>query len=488
MRCTTFSVLYRGNPTLLLVVGCCRTPTIYSDLLIVLVLLSTLLRMLFVISSRRPFNSLDNFLVSIANFLLYIFRTVLLVPTVELLLIGVSTTLQKVKRVLVQAYGIEYDSQFRVALLQVVAAVSATIYLLLTALAMLGMRDSDIFSKVPFHGPLNHNELLLTLLTLVIVLYRLFDYEERGFRAFLVVSAVLYLTFVVRRSYKPSFYSVTTERLSQLLANFLLWFALAKVMQSFTTEWTESTTGLPFFFIALSLVVMLVAIEATKHSLQQRILHQPLILLRSEAEVEQHIIQLVQNLETFEQPESRVQLEGYLGAHLSQCKLGADQCSCGVLRNLKERLSAEESSTQWYQFVLGLLRYSLVKFEGSRSIHLLMAYVLKQRLNNKFSALYNLAKVLERGSSLTFSLLVHHNKECIQYEMVDDDDRHNEKKSVNINKFFEFNNLVVRFEERIARSVNLHIEFWKELTETSIDIGKLEKLGSTIISHKELAR
>ena len=69
--------------------------------------------------------------------------------------------------------------------------------------------------------------------------------------------------------------------------------------------------------------------------------------------------------------------------------------------------------------------------------------------------------------------------------MVDDDERHNEKKSVNINKFFEFNNLVVLFEERIARCVNFHIEFWKELTENSIDTGKLEKFGSTIISEKE---
>jgi hypothetical protein len=68
--------------------------------------------------------------------------------------------------------------------------------------------------------------------------------------------------------------------------------------------------------------------------------------------------------------------------------------------------------------------------------------------------------------------------------MVDDDERHNEKKSVNINKFFEFNNLVVKFEERIAKCVNYHIEFWKELVESSIDISKLEKFGSTIISEK----
>lgn len=60
--------------------------------------------------------------------------------------------------------------------------------------------------------------------------------------------------------------------------------------------------------------------------------------------------------------------------------------------------------------MLGLLRQSLVKFEASQSIHLLMAYVLKQRLNNKFSALYNLAKCIEHRRSFTYELLVHHNK------------------------------------------------------------------------------
>lgn len=106
---------------------------------------------------------------------------------------------------------------------------------------------------------------------------------------------------------------------------------------------------------------------------------------------------------------------------------------------------------------MDLLRQSLAKFEGSQNIHMLMAYILKQRLNNKFSALYNLAKCIERRGSFTYELLVHHNKECIQYEMADDDDRHNEKKSVNINKFFEFNNQVVKFEERVVRCVNFHI-------------------------------
>lgn len=69
--------------------------------------------------------------------------------------------------------------------------------------------------------------------------------------------------------------------------------------------------------------------------------------------------------------------------------------------------------------------------------------------------------------------------------MITDDDHYNQKKSVSINKFFEFNNLVVEFENRVENCIKDHIEFWKELVETSIDIQKLEKYGTAIISEKE---
>lgn len=199
---------------------------------------------------------------------------------------------------------------------------------------MLGVRDSDIFSKVPFHGPLNGNELFLMILNLAVALYRLLDYEEYGFKVFLIASAVLYLTFLLRRAHKLSYFNQKTERVSQLLTNFLLWFALAKLMQQYTVEWK---TQIPLFFIAFSLIVLLVAVEALKRTLQTRLLFKPLIFLKSEQEVEQHVIQLIQCLENFEEPECRVQLEGYLGAHLFNCKLPPDQCMCSDLKDLRQR-------------------------------------------------------------------------------------------------------------------------------------------------------
>lgn len=143
---------------------------------------------------------------------------------------------------------------------------------------MLGMRDSDIFSKVSFHGPLNGNELLLTLLKIAVAVYRFMDYSESGFRVFLIASAVLYLAFLVRRGQKPTFFNRKTECLSQSLTNFVFWFALAKLMQHLTGEWN---TGLPFFFLLVSLAALLVTVDAVKLAINARLLYQPLIILKS---------------------------------------------------------------------------------------------------------------------------------------------------------------------------------------------------------------
>jgi hypothetical protein len=78
------------------------------------------------------------------------------------------------------------------------------------ALAMVGLRDSDIFSKVPFHGPLNANECLFTIMKLSITIYRVLDYGEIGFKVFLIIMCVLNLAWMIRRIKKLKFYNEKT--------------------------------------------------------------------------------------------------------------------------------------------------------------------------------------------------------------------------------------------------------------------------------------
>jgi hypothetical protein len=55
------------------------------------------IRLIYVINSRLPFNSLDNFIVSIVNFVLFILRTVYMIPFIILFLLGINPSLQTVK-------------------------------------------------------------------------------------------------------------------------------------------------------------------------------------------------------------------------------------------------------------------------------------------------------------------------------------------------------------------------------------------------------
>jgi hypothetical protein len=82
----------------------------------------------------------------------------------------------------------------------VVSIFAFILYFLLMALAMVGLRDSDIFSKVPFHG----------LMKLSITIYRVLDYGEIGFKVFLIIMCVLNLAWMIRRIKKLKFYNEKT--------------------------------------------------------------------------------------------------------------------------------------------------------------------------------------------------------------------------------------------------------------------------------------
>lgn len=43
-----------------------------------------------------------------------------------------------------------------------------------------------------------------------------------------------------------------------------------------------------------------------------------------------------------------------------------------------------------------------------------------------------------------------------------------------------FQNFYIHFEAAIEKSVNLHLEYWRELQEENPDVGKLQQLGSFI--------
>lgn len=71
--------------------------------------------------------------------------------------------------------------------------------------------------------------------------------------------------------------------------------------------------------------------------------------------------------------------------------------------------------------------------------------------------------------------------------MIEYDKANNESKGVDVNIIVHFQNRFVNFQTVIEKSVNLHLEFWRELLEENPDIQKLQNLGSKITNTVEEA-
>ena len=69
--------------------------------------------------------------------------------------------------------------------------------------------------------------------------------------------------------------------------------------------------------------------------------------------------------------------------------------------------------------------------------------------------------------------------------MIENDIRNSESKGIDFNMIVNFQNKFVDFQTAIHDSVDLHLDFWKELLEDNPDIHKLQALGSRITTTVE---
>ena len=70
--------------------------------------------------------------------------------------------------------------------------------------------------------------------------------------------------------------------------------------------------------------------------------------------------------------------------------------------------------------------------------------------------------------------------------MIEGDTRNSDMKGIDVNVIVNFQNKFVEFQSSIEKSVNLHLEFWRELLEESPDIQKLQLHGSKITNNVEI--
>jgi len=140
----------------------------------------------------------------------------------------------------------------------------------------------------------------------------------------------------------------------------------------------------------------------------------------------------------------------------------------------------EPSEKEWYLWVKQILLDSLEKFPKSSRLHILYAYVQREKLKNKFKALFEIMIADENKPTIEEEFSIHRYKNIIEEAIIESDNKISENKGVNVNIIVDFENKFVEFQTVIGNSVELHLDFWRELLENNPEIQKLQSLGSMI--------
>jgi hypothetical protein len=156
------------------------------------------------------------------------------------------------------------------------------------------------------------------------------------------------------------------------------------------------------------------------------------------------------------------------------------------LTNLAKDDEAQDKNRLWYLFIKGILVDAIDKFPKSPRLHMLYAYIQHEKLKNKFKALFELMITEENKPNIQEEFSIFRFKNLIEEEMVESDIRTSESKGIDVNIIVHFQNKFVQFQSSIEKSVDLHLDFWRELLEENPDIQKLQSLGSKITNTVEI--
>lgn len=147
-----------------------------------------------------------------------------------------------------------------------------------------------------------------------------------------------------------------------------------------------------------------------------------------------------------------------------------------------DSLVKEEEADEklWYMWVKEIMVDSFEKFQKSARLHMLYAYIQREKLHNKFKALFEMMITEENKPNMEEEFSIYRYKNLIEEEMIDNDSRNSESKGVDVNIIVHFQNKFVDFQSVVEKAVDLHLDFWRELLEHNPDIHKLQMLGSEI--------
>jgi PAS domain S-box-containing protein len=304
------------------------------------------------------------------------------------------------------------------------------------------------------------------------------DYEGT-FSIFVVAGLTFcYFLLLMMRYKNMAFFNKGINSFTCVCEVTLFWVSLS-VLTHILFDDGDSDIGLIYMVILVPFAAysFLFMIERTKFSTIKKNVKN----LKKDEEVEIYFNIVRELIEMREKDSYRIKLEGMLKYYSKNCTRPENEKLCNELSyNIGKEDDGGTKISKWYYLLQCILLDSIEKFAKSPRLHLLNAYLQHEKLNNRFQAYFELVETKENKPSLQEEFAVFRHKLIIEEEMIEAEMRNADTTGMNVNQMVDFQNKFVLFVNKIESAVNLHGDFWRELTEENPDTKKLQNLGSKI--------
>ncbi|KAL4478284.1 hypothetical protein ABPG72_016596 [Tetrahymena utriculariae] len=363
-----------------------------------------------------------------------------------------------------------------------IAVLGMIIFIFLCLVFTFMFIDMNPSSSIPFASPQTLMPLIKLAMKFLLPFYVTIDYGGKFIQQFIVILNVLFLFMLFMRYKTAPYYNKKIQSFVIFCESLIFWVAFCALVTTFLDQGTIDNIGLLYVLICFPMFWNVY--RNIVHHRKSYFIQLSIKDFKKDEDVEVYVNVLIDLIESRENAESRIKLEGILKYHSKSCP--KDTCYCRQL--LHDETKDEESqilSKKWYQFVRSILEDSLEKFVKSSRLHLLHAFVQHEKLKNKFKALFELMIAREHKPNIQEEFSIFRFANLIEDEIKDSDEKTGDTRNVDVNKIVLFQKRFIEFQEIIDKSVQLHLDFWRELLEENPEIQKIESMGSKITSTVE---
>jgi len=364
----------------------------------------------------------------------------------------------------------------------VVGIIGFIIHFVMMILATSFYIDLNPWSNVPFAAPQSRINLIKVLMKIGLCLYIILDYKKSGTKEFIAVYGVIWVGLHILRYRQTPHYNRSIFRTTIGLESLILWSCIISNVHAFVDMGPVDSIGLFFLFFGMPFFAYAVITIIER----RKVIYRRLLIknFQKDNDVEMYINVIFNLIQNRDKPQSRMALEGLLKYHVKHCNKKENECACYPLsRDFSKDEEAPEKL--WYTWIKHLISDALDRIPKSTRLHMLYAYVQREKLHNKFKALYEMMITEENKPNMEEEFSIFSYKNVIEEEMIENDARNSESKGVDVNVLVDFQNKFVDFQNAVENDVDLHLEFWRELLENNPDIQKLQSLGAKITHSNE---